>query len=145
MSLRVIWCPACFVWGVEDRGAWFWPTVLVPLGASLLGNEGKKERWWVICCLLNTSIFSLFLSPTSSSYKHIFSAECAQGILNLIVTCPRGESSLVGSKQRVWSSMVGIYETSEMGGCIRWEVFLEVVLFELSLKGKIELTREGEK
>ena len=41
--------------------------------------------------------------------------------------------------------MVGIYETSEMGGCIRWEVFLGVVLFELSLKGKIELTREGEK
>ena len=33
--------------------------VLVPLGASLLGNEGKKERWWVICCLPNTSIFSL--------------------------------------------------------------------------------------
>ena len=94
--------------------------VLVPLGASLLGHEGKKERWWVICCLANTSIFSLFLSPTSSSYKHLFSAECAQGILNLIVTCPQGESSLVESKQWVWSSIVGICETSEMGSCIRW-------------------------
>ena len=94
--------------------------VLVPLGASLLGNEGKKERWWVICCLVNTSIFSLFLSPTSSSYKHIFSAECAQGILNLIVTCLQGESSLMESKQWVWSSIVGICETSEMGSCIRW-------------------------
>ena len=103
---------------------------------SLTLGEWREEREMMSYLLSPGYIYLLSLPVPYLLFLQTY-IQCwvCQGILNLIVTCPWGESSLVGSKQRVWSSMVGIYETSEMGGCIRWGVFLEVVLSELSLKG----------
>ena len=82
MSLRVIWGPACFAWGVEDRGEWFWPKSWFHLEPHSWGMKGRKrdDELFAVSWIHLSSLSSFPLPPLLTNIYSVLSVHKAYWI-----------------------------------------------------------------